>query len=89
MAVGAHPGRLVAEIAGGGARFGLWGVAVGLVMAVPAGFFLGKIFRGVEPWDPLVFGGVVLLLLATSTLATGVAGRRAARVNPVVTLSAE
>jgi len=64
-------------------------VVIGLGLAAPVALILGKIFRGVEPWDPVVFGGVIVLLLGTATVATGLAGRRAARVDPVVTLSAE
>ena len=43
----------------------------------------------VSPTDPLVFSGIVLLLALTSWLAIYVPARRAAGLDPLVTLRSE
>jgi putative ABC transport system permease protein len=61
------------------------GAALGLLAAGP----LGPLLYRVEPRDPLVLVAVPIVLAAASLMASFLPARRAARVDPVVALSAE
>ena len=50
---------------------------------------LKKLLYGVSPSDPLTLGSVALLLAVTALLATWLAARKAARIQPVESLRHE
>jgi len=89
MALGADARRVVALLVREGMRLTAVGAGLGLLVAVLLGFGLSKVLFGLAPVEPLVFGGVIALLLGTTALACWVPARRAARVDPAVTLRAE
>ena len=74
-------------------RQGFAMVAVGVALGFIGALLLTRILRtllfNVSPTDPLVFGGIVLLLALTSWIATYVPARRAAGLDPLVTLRSE
>jgi predicted permease len=74
-------------------RQGLFQLAVGLVLglALSVGFarLLSRELVGVEPFDPLTFGVVLLLLVAVSALAAVLPAHRALRVDPLIALRCE
>jgi predicted permease len=67
----------------------LW-VLVGLAAGVAGSAALTRLLTGmlyqVRPLDPLVLGGVSLLLAAVALLASYLPARRAARIDPIVAL---
>jgi predicted permease len=65
------------------------GVLLGVAGAYWAEQFLKAFLFGVEPRDPAAYAGVVLILLATTTLAAWIPARRAVRVDPATTLRAQ
>jgi len=65
------------------------GVALGAAGAAAVSAVLPALMVGEDRWNPWVFGGVALVLLATGLLATAVPARRATRVPPTVALQAE
>jgi predicted permease len=67
----------------------LWGVGFGVVGAGAITNALAAGLIGVQPLDPATFTGAALLLLACAAAAGYVPARRAARVDPVVTLRSE
>jgi ABC-type antimicrobial peptide transport system permease subunit len=89
MALGADPRRVVRLLVREGMRLSAIGVVAGLVIAALLGLGLSKVLYGLAPVEPLVFGGVIALLLGTTALACWAPARRAARVDPAVTLRSE
>jgi predicted permease len=73
--------------------YGLWlcgiGVAVGLVLAVPAMWAAQSQFFKVSFFDPLTFGGVAVLLMTVAFIASYLPALRATRVDPVTALRGE
>ncbi len=90
------------RIALGAAQFSIFRLVVGQAMALVAvslaiglaGAFattrlLHSLLYGVSVWDPLTFSGVVLLVALVAFLAAWLPARRAANVDPIVTLRTE
>ncbi len=72
-----------------GARFAVIGIAAGGLTAWAAGPWLAPLLFQVSATDPLVFGGVVLILLTVAVLASAIPAARAARVDPNTALRSE
>ena len=64
-------------------------LAIGLVGAFAATRLLASLVYGVGVWDPMTFGGIVLLLSVVAFLSAWLPARRASNVNPIVALRAE
>jgi ABC-type antimicrobial peptide transport system permease subunit len=62
------------------------GAAVGVVVAIAATRLLRGLLFEVQPMDIPSLMGAAILLLAVSALACYLPARRAARVDPIVTL---
>jgi len=66
--------------------------AGGIVLGVAVALSLARVMRTmvfqVSTTDPVVFGAIALLLLATAAFATWIPARRAARMDPIATLRA-
>jgi putative ABC transport system permease protein len=89
MALGASPGRVVRLIFNGGAWQILVGLGIGLTFAAGVSQLLSAILFDVAPRDPLVFGGVALVLSSTGALACFLPALRATRVDPAVAMRAD
>jgi putative ABC transport system permease protein len=89
VAVGATPAGVARFMAGEGVRVAAVGVAIGLALALGGAQLLRTFLLGMNPYDPLAFGGAALGLLGVAIAACVLPARRAARVDPVVALRAE
>ncbi len=67
----------------------LVGLLCGLVFAFGLARMLARLLYGVSPVDPVVFGGVALIIVLTALLGAWIPIRRAAKVDPVVALRCE
>jgi putative ABC transport system permease protein len=65
------------------------GLVVGLAAAAAVAWLLHGVLLDVAPWDPLVFGPVLVVLLAAAWLGCALPALRATRVNPQSALAAE
>ena len=65
------------------------GLAIGIGGALLVTRFLQSLLFSVSATDPTVFGSIVVLLTGTALLATYLPARRAARVDPWLTLRGE
>ena len=74
-------------------RRGLRPLAMGAVLGLAGALALGKILRAIlyrtDPLDPVVLGGLTLLLFVIALLARWLPARRATEVNPISALRAE
>jgi ABC-type antimicrobial peptide transport system permease subunit len=65
------------------------GVVIGLALALGGAQLMRSFLLGMNPYDPLAFGGAAVGLLAVAAVACVVPARRAAKVDPIVALRAE
>jgi putative ABC transport system permease protein len=89
MALGAETQHVVRTIIGG-ARYPLaFGLGAGLLLASAAAPFLGRFLYGLSPFDPLAYAGVSVMLVASALVASWIPARRAARIDPAITLRSD
>ena len=89
LALGATGGRVTARLAQQGIVLAAFGAVVGVGAAVLFIEVLRRFTPDARTLDPWTAAGVVLVLGAVSVAATVVPARRAARVDPMLTLRAE
>ena len=90
MALGAESGHVLRLVVGTGLQLVAAGVAIGLIVSLLLGRVMeAELWRGVKPYDPVTLASMALLLLAIGALACWIPARRAARVDPMVTLRYE
>lgn len=88
-ALGARRPELVRMVLGEGIRVTLVGIGLGAVGTLILGRFLAALLFGVSSRDPLILGGVALVLLAVACLASLLPAWRAGRANPSEALRAD
>ncbi|HZF12788.1 MAG TPA: ABC transporter permease [Thermoanaerobaculia bacterium] len=89
LALGARPEQVVRGVAGRGLRVIGIAAVLGLAAAMAAARLLRSQLYGVGPNDPLTFLAVAVGLAAVASLACYLPARRAARVDPAITLRGE
>ena len=89
MALGATRGDVLRLIVGYGMALTATGIAIGLAASWAITRSLSNLLVGVSPHDPGTFVGIALLLVAIALIASYLPGRRATRVDPMITLRAE
>jgi len=86
VALGAGYSDVLRMIVGQGLRTIFAGVAIGIAGSLALTRAVESLLFGVTPTDPLTFGGVTLLLVATALLACYIPARAATRVDPMIAL---
>jgi putative ABC transport system permease protein len=89
MAVGASPRQVFKLILGQGMILAVIGVVLGLVGAFALTRLMVTMLFDVTPTDPATFIGVAALLIAVALVACFIPGRRATKVEPVISLRYE
>jgi predicted permease len=89
IALGASRGRIVGLVLRQGLALAAAGVIVGLIGAFWLSRFTTTLLYGVSASDPVTFVAIPLLLFVVALVAGYVPARRAARVDPVVSLRCE
>jgi ABC-type antimicrobial peptide transport system permease subunit len=65
------------------------GLIIGFIGAIATARVIRSLLFGVSANDPLIYGIVTLVLIASAIVACWLPALRASRVNPMVTLRAE
>src|SRR5690606_20074037 len=89
LALGASPQRVARLVVTGGLRTAIIGIVAGIAGAAVVTEFMRSLLFGVAPRDPVTFGSVALLLAVIALAAAYAPARRAARIDPLVSLRAE
>ncbi|HTH53221.1 MAG TPA: ABC transporter permease, partial [Edaphobacter sp.] len=89
LALGAQRGDLLRMVLVQSARLAVPGTILGLLCAVSLGHVVETLLYGVKPGDPMIFGGVILVVLTVALVASYAPARRAALADPMTTLRAE
>ena len=89
VALGAETRDVLGLVLREGLFLTLCGLAIGLIAAFAASRFLEALLFQVAPTDAATYGAVALLLLAVAFVASIVPARRAARIDPLVSLRYE
>jgi predicted permease len=83
MALGADRAKVVGLVLQGAFRRIAFGLALGLPLAVGAGYLLSAQLYGVQFWDPLALGVGALSLATCAFFAAIIPARRAASISPI------
>lgn len=89
MALGAQKTDVLKLVAGEGMLLAGIGVALGLAASFALTRIIANLLFGVGPTDPLTLIGVSTLLASVAFLACCIPARRAAQIDPMITLRAE
>ncbi|HEV3138973.1 MAG TPA: ABC transporter permease [Vicinamibacterales bacterium] len=89
MALGASQRRVLAMIVRHGMAVALTGAAIGVAGALALSRVMRSLLFGVQGSDPLTFVAVSLLLAAIALVATYLPARRAATIDPMISLRSE
>src|SRR5581483_2333100 len=86
MAMGARTDAVMRMVVGQGMAWAAAGVAFGLVLAIAATRVISSLLYGISRTDSAIFAGASAVLLVVALIACYIPARRAARVDPVVSL---
>src|SRR5262245_34630802 len=87
MALGSSASNVFRLVMRDGARLTTVGLVCGFAATTSMARLMTGLLYGVRPTDPVVIGGVALLLTTVALVATWLPARRAARVNPAAVLN--
>ena len=89
MAMGAQSGSILRLVVSQGMRLAIVGLVLGTLIAFAATRVLSSLLFGVSAHDPLIFGGVSLILATAAIMACYIPARRATKVDPIIALRDE
>jgi hypothetical protein len=89
MALGASRDHIMRLVVGTSIQLVALGAAVGLAIAMASARWLASQWYGISPLDPITYAGVAVVVMSAALFATWWPARKAARIDPAITLRAE
>jgi predicted permease len=89
MALGAHARQILWMMLGWARGAILLGIGTGLVLSLAAAPLLRRFLYGLSPFDPITYAAISAILIAAALAATWIPARRAAQIDPAITLRAD
>lgn len=89
MALGATPNSIVGFVVSRGMLVAACGVGAGLLGATAVTRVMSSLLYGVQATDAVTFSAIAALLAAIAFFATYLPARRAARIDPMISLRSE
>src|SRR5215510_11721903 len=89
MAMGAQTKDVLSMVMKQGFVLSAFGAGAGLIASLVLTRLMGSLLFGVSATDPFMFFGIGLLLIVVALMASYVPARRAARVDPMVSLRSQ
>lgn len=89
LALGAQPAGMLQLVIGEGMRLVAIGLALGTIASLALTQLMRSLLYGIKTADPLTFGAVAALLIASGALACYLPARRAMKVDPLTALRVE
>jgi len=89
VALGATARHIVTDVMAAAGRTALVGSGIGLLTAAAAGRIMQAMLFGVSPLDAVALTAAPAMILVVAVAASVIPARRAARIDPIVTLRAE
>jgi ABC-type antimicrobial peptide transport system permease subunit len=89
MALGASSANVMTMVVRQGMTLVVVGLAVGAAGAWGLARMMSSLLFAVTPSDPLTFGAVAFVLIATAAVSCLVPARRVTRIDPMLALRAE
>jgi predicted permease len=86
VALGAEVRDVIAMVVRQSMRLAAIGSAAGIALALAVAPVFRHQLAAIDPYDPLAYGGAVAMVLAAVTAASFYPSRRAARIDPAITL---
>jgi predicted permease len=83
LAVGATGADIRRLVLGDVGALAVTGLGLGLVGAYALRRFIASLLVEIDPWDPAVYGGTVLVMALIASLACWIPSRRATRADPI------
>jgi ABC-type antimicrobial peptide transport system permease subunit len=89
MALGATQRTVLRLVVKQGMMLALGGVVIGLIAALAFSHLVSGLLFDVKATDPLTFAGIAILLTIVALVASYIPARRAARIDPMISLRCE
>jgi predicted permease len=89
MALGATQRTVLRLVVKQGMMLALCGVVIGLIAALAFSRLVSGLLFGVKATDPLTFAAIAVLLTVVALFASYIPARRAARIDPMISLRCE
>ncbi len=89
LALGAQRSDVLAMVLGQGTKLATIGIVLGVLIAAAVAKNLSIFLFGVNPYDPLTFAVVTLVMALSGLVATYLPALRATRIDPVDALRYE